>query len=129
SSAARALRESIFSRLAGRLQSHGADGVPLHLGDTYLAPPPAARLPALRPAMDELYRYGTPAGEAPLLGALARKLRRQNGLGWGAATASSWPSWPACTICGSSPTRSTRTWPTTSRTCRSPRCRAWPSAR
>ena len=43
STSAGALRESIFSRLQGRLAKHGADGVPLHLGDTYLSPPMAAR--------------------------------------------------------------------------------------
>jgi aspartate/methionine/tyrosine aminotransferase len=80
SAAARALRESIFARLQGALAHHGADGVPLHLGDTWLAPPPAAR----RLAVDDaaLFRYGAPAGEPPLLDALADKLRRRNALGW-----------------------------------------------
>jgi N-succinyldiaminopimelate aminotransferase len=82
SAAAGALRETIFSRLAGRLQRHGADGVPLHLGDTYLPPPEAARL--LDVDDPALFRYGAPAGEAPLLDALAKKLRRKNGLGWAA---------------------------------------------
>jgi aspartate/methionine/tyrosine aminotransferase len=50
--------------------------VPLHLGDTYLPPPPAAR----RPITVEDWRYGAPAGEAPLLSALAEKLRARNGL-------------------------------------------------
>jgi aspartate/methionine/tyrosine aminotransferase len=79
SDAARALRESIFSRLAGRLAQHGADGVPLHLGDTFLSPPPALTLEQERVS---LYRYGAPAGEAGLLEALARKLRAHNGLDW-----------------------------------------------
>lgn len=78
SQAACALRESIFSRLAGRLAHHGEDGVPLHLGDTYLSPPEALRLELLAPDL----RYGAPAGEAALLDALARKLRRKNGLTW-----------------------------------------------
>src|SRR6185312_2802501 len=80
SSSARALRESIFSRLQGRLAKHGADGVPLHLGDTYLQPPMAAREALEANAAD--WRYGAPAGEAPLLAALARKLRDRNGLDW-----------------------------------------------
>lgn len=79
SSAARALRESIFARLQGRLQKHGADGVPLHLGDTWLEPPPGVSLEVGEAA---LYRYGAPAGEAQLLQALVDKLRRQNGLAW-----------------------------------------------
>ena len=80
SSSARALRESIFSRLQGRLAKHGADGVPLHLGDTWVAPPPVAREALQASAAD--WRYGAPAGEAPLLAALADKLRRQNALEW-----------------------------------------------
>jgi aspartate/methionine/tyrosine aminotransferase len=78
SAAARALRESIFARLAGRLAGHGDDGVPLHLGDTYLPPPGSARVELGA----GLSRYGVPAGEAPLLEALAKKLRRKNGLAW-----------------------------------------------
>ncbi|MCU1279658.1 MAG: Aspartate aminotransferase [bacterium] len=80
SSSARALRESIFSRLQGRLAKHGADGVPLHLGDTWVAPPLSAREALEASAAD--WRYGAPAGEAPLLSALADKLRRHNGLDW-----------------------------------------------
>lgn len=82
STAARALRESIFSRLQGKLARHGADGVALHLGDTHLPPPPAAQAPLVAGAAD--WRYGAPAGEAPLLDALAAKLRRDNGLDWAA---------------------------------------------
>ncbi|MGZ3407970.1 MAG: pyridoxal phosphate-dependent aminotransferase, partial [Polyangia bacterium] len=80
SSSARALRESIFSRLQGRLAKHGADGVPLHLGDTWVAPPMVAREALEASASD--WRYGAPAGEAPLLAALADKLRSSNGLDW-----------------------------------------------
>jgi aspartate/methionine/tyrosine aminotransferase len=80
SESARALRESIFSRLQGRLGKHGADGVPLHLGDTYLSPPMIAREALEASAAD--WRYGAPAGEAPLLSALAAKLRTQNALDW-----------------------------------------------
>jgi aspartate/methionine/tyrosine aminotransferase len=79
STAARALRESIFSRLAGRLAKHGADGVPLHLGDTYLPPPPGLRLET---DYAPNWRYGAPAGEAGLLEALANKLRTRNRLDW-----------------------------------------------
>ena len=82
SKSAQALRESIFSRLQGRLAKHGADGVPLHLGDTYLSPPMVAREALEASAAD--WRYGAPAGEAPLLTALAKKLREGNGLEWAA---------------------------------------------
>ncbi len=77
SGAARGLRESIFSRLAGRLAKHGSDGVPLHLGDTYLSPPRSLRLDSQDPS---LWRYGAPAGERGLLERLADKLRRHNRL-------------------------------------------------
>jgi len=77
--AARSLRESIFSRLAGKLAAHGEDGVPLHLGDTYLRPPPGLTLELDH---EPSFRYGAPAGEAGLLGALAHKLRTRNGLAW-----------------------------------------------
>src|SRR5690242_2053376 len=77
SHAARALRESIFSRLAGRLARQGADGVPLHLGDMYLAPPSLAL--RLDPGA---CRYGAPAGEAGLLDALVGKLKNKNALAW-----------------------------------------------
>ncbi|HEX8952541.1 MAG TPA: pyridoxal phosphate-dependent aminotransferase [Polyangia bacterium] len=80
SHSAQALRESIFSRLQGRLAKHGADGVPLHLGDTYLHPPMIAREALEASAAD--WRYGAPAGEAPLLAALAAKLRAHNALPW-----------------------------------------------
>jgi aspartate/methionine/tyrosine aminotransferase len=75
STAARELRESIFSRLAGRLASH-PDPVPLHLGDTYLSPPPSAL--ALEPHRSLC--YGAPPGEASLLAALVRKLATKNAL-------------------------------------------------
>src|SRR5205814_1952474 len=67
------IRESIFSRLAGRLANH-PDAVPLHLGDTWLPPPAGARAIGT----GELSRYGVPAGEAPLLDRLAKKLREKN---------------------------------------------------
>jgi aspartate/methionine/tyrosine aminotransferase len=83
STAGGAIRESIFMRLQGRLARHGADGVPLHLGDTCLPPPPAARAALIADAAD--WRYGAPVGEAALLQALAQKLRARNGLAWVAA--------------------------------------------
>ncbi len=78
SASARALRESIFSRLQGRL---APGGVPLHLGDTYLPPPVRAKISDGDPA---LWRYGAPAGEGALLAALAKKSAARNGLAWAA---------------------------------------------
>jgi aspartate/methionine/tyrosine aminotransferase len=79
SSSARAIRESIFSRLAGRLARHGEDAVPLHLGDTIVQPPPGLVLDANDTA---LFRYGAPAGESSLLGAVVAALRAERGLDW-----------------------------------------------
>ena len=64
SSPARTLRESIFARLAGRLAAYPGEVYPFHIGDTFRAPPDAARLGA-RGDLDDpaLYRYGAPSGE------------------------------------------------------------------
>ena len=75
STAGGAIRESIFSRLAGRLAAH-PDAVPLHLGDTYLLPPRSSL--ALDPGPH--LRYGMPAGEAALVDVLVEKLARDNGI-------------------------------------------------
>jgi aspartate/methionine/tyrosine aminotransferase len=75
STAAGAIRESIFARLAGRLAAH-PDAVPLHLGDTYVEPPRSALELDPRPHL----RYGMPAGEPALIGALVDKLARKNAL-------------------------------------------------
>jgi aspartate/methionine/tyrosine aminotransferase len=78
-----AMPASIFARLVERLA--GSLGVvgPFHLGDTPVAPPPAARLDALdfsaMPAA-ALYSYGKPAGDADLIEALLGKLEHKNGI-------------------------------------------------
>jgi aspartate/methionine/tyrosine aminotransferase len=86
SDGARTLRESIFARLAGRLSRHGSDGVPLHLGDTFVTPPLEVLVDSaggLGASLDPaLLRYGWPAGEPELVRALVDKLQRDNGLGW-----------------------------------------------
>lgn len=83
SSPASSLRESLFARLAGRLATCGCEVYPFHLGDTFRAPPPAARLGS-RSDLDEpaLYRYGPPGGDPALVEALVDKCRTKNGLGW-----------------------------------------------
>jgi aspartate/methionine/tyrosine aminotransferase len=83
SSSACSLRESLITRLAGRLASCPVEVFPFHLGDTWRAPPPAARLSERRDLDDPaLYRYGPPGGDAALVEALVDKCRRRNGLGW-----------------------------------------------
>jgi aspartate/methionine/tyrosine aminotransferase len=79
SEAADALPLSIFQRLYERLARFpGQEVVPLHIGDTCLAPPAPARLGNLGFAADgqvDLYRYAPPAGDAALVEALVAKLR------------------------------------------------------
>jgi aspartate/methionine/tyrosine aminotransferase len=79
SSTALAVRSSLFAELAPRIAAHaqaGGDLVELHLGDTHLAPPEAARFSGrdggeLDPS---LYRYGSVAGLDVLKEAFAARL-------------------------------------------------------
>jgi aspartate/methionine/tyrosine aminotransferase len=78
SASALAIRASVFSDLAPRLQAHAARGgtlFPLHIGDTWRAPPAAASLAHAAAADDPaLYRYGPLGGAPELLAAIARSL-------------------------------------------------------
>ncbi len=80
SSAACAVRTSVFAELQGRIDSFKAAGgelIPLHIGDTYL-PPPAAALRASEGAHHrELSVYGGVAGLPELRAALAARLQRR----------------------------------------------------
>ncbi len=77
-----AIRESIFSRLARRLAECDGEVYPFYLGDTWLAPPRVAQLPAMAELEGDFYRYGAPPGEPELLEALVDKCRQKNGLHW-----------------------------------------------
>ena len=77
-SAAR-IRPAVFADLQARidgLAARGVELVPLHIGDTHLAPPEAARraVDALGGGEADLFRYGATAGLAPLRDAMARAL-------------------------------------------------------
>jgi aspartate/methionine/tyrosine aminotransferase len=89
STAADALPLSIFQRLYERLARFpGGEVVPLHIGDTCLAPPVPARLGNLGFGSDgqvDLYRYAPPAGDGALVEALVAKLRAENRLAFAAA--------------------------------------------
>ncbi|HEU0037329.1 MAG TPA: pyridoxal phosphate-dependent aminotransferase [Kofleriaceae bacterium] len=82
STAGTAVPASIFARLrehVTRFTAAGGDLIPLQIGDTHL--PPAARLEELawtELAPTDLYAYGSPAGWAPLLEALAAKAIERN---------------------------------------------------
>jgi aspartate/methionine/tyrosine aminotransferase len=76
---------SIFARLREHLARFPGDVIPFHIGDTHL--PPAVALDALdwrEPPQAELYAYGAPPGWAPLVDAIAAKLRRKNAIEAGA---------------------------------------------
>jgi aspartate/methionine/tyrosine aminotransferase len=81
SESAQRIRPGVFAELQRRIDAHAAAGgtlVPLHIGDTHLAPPPAAlyaRALEPDPAADALYRYGATAGLAELRDAIATRAR------------------------------------------------------
>jgi N-succinyldiaminopimelate aminotransferase len=63
------------------LRGHPGPLFPLHVGDTFLAPPVGARMEDLREAdFPGLSRYGDTGGIAPLVDATLQKLREKNGL-------------------------------------------------
>jgi aspartate/methionine/tyrosine aminotransferase len=85
SRSALSIRASVFADLAPRLEVHarkGGDLVALHIGDTYLAPPPGARFASLetREADPALYCYGGISGLDALRAAFASRLLAA---GWG----------------------------------------------
>lgn len=72
---------SIFAKLREHLARYQGDVIPLQIGDTYLHPP--ATLHSIEWASHapvDLYAYGTPAGWAPLVEAIAAKARDKNRL-------------------------------------------------
>jgi aspartate/methionine/tyrosine aminotransferase len=76
---AAAIRASVFSDLAPHIEAHtraGRELVPLHIGDTHVEPPAAARFGAVDgDAFDPgLYRYGAITGHEPLKSAFAAYL-------------------------------------------------------
>lgn len=81
------VRQSVFASLQTQIEAYtkkGGDLIPLHIGDTHLAPP-AAALAVAGDALD-LGTYGRPAGLEELREALAG-FRRQRGLATAASAA------------------------------------------
>ncbi len=80
------IRPGVFAVLQQRIDAHAAAGgslIPLHIGDTHLAPPPSAlyaRALAPDPESDVLYRYGATAGLADLREAIATRTRDRFGI-------------------------------------------------
>lgn len=79
SRSALAIRASVFADLAPRIEAHaraGGDLVALHIGDTYLPPPPGARFAGVETGGTDpaLYAYGALPGLDALKQAFARML-------------------------------------------------------
>lgn len=77
SEASQRIRPAVFAVLQGRIDQRAAQGqelIPLHIGDTHVAPPEGAQrvLGSLDPNDAGLHRYGPTAGLAPLREAIAR---------------------------------------------------------
>jgi aspartate/methionine/tyrosine aminotransferase len=74
------INPGVFAELQKRIDAHTARGgslIPLHIGDTHLAPPEAARFERVIAAQttDALYRYGATAGLGELREAFAQRAR------------------------------------------------------
>ncbi|MBX3221271.1 MAG: pyridoxal phosphate-dependent aminotransferase [Labilithrix sp.] len=82
SDAARRIRPAVFAELQARidrLAARGEELIPLHIGDTHVPPPEAARRALGGFDADDaaLHRYGPTAGLAPLREAMAKVLARR----------------------------------------------------
>ncbi len=85
SESAQRIRTGVFADLQARIDAHAAKGgtlIPLHIGDTHLAPPPEAHFAraVAGQADDALYRYGATAGLAELRDAIAARARDVHGI-------------------------------------------------
>lgn len=71
----------VFGRVVTRAAAPPDRIYPLHVGDTYLEPLPAARAEAqASSAVPRLYNYSATQGEPALLAAIARKVARRSGI-------------------------------------------------
>ena len=78
---AEGLSDRVFGQLAQRSQALGRKVYPLHVGDTYLDPLPAARAEAQRVSeRSRLHNYSPVQGEPELLDAILEKVKRRSGV-------------------------------------------------
>ena len=83
SQAAERIQQGVFAELEKNIAAFAAKGgelIPLHIGDTHLAPPAEARFSAVldgEASNPSLYRYGPTAGVPALREAIAAHLREQ----------------------------------------------------
>jgi len=75
-----AMGDTLFSALSQRLAAHRGELYPLHVGDTWLEPPPGCRMEDLRAAeFPGLHRYTAPHGWPRLLDAIVERERALTG--------------------------------------------------
>lgn len=74
------LRSSVFEAIARKVADHEGEIFPLHVGDTWMEPHPAARAEAQRTEDHPLlHTYAHPHGEPALLDAIAERLSERGG--------------------------------------------------
>ncbi len=72
-----ALQPAVFTRLSPIIAKMAEKPVPLHIGDTFLSPPVAARLDRVAPTLsDSIYAYSAPNGLPSLRGAFCDRWTR-----------------------------------------------------
>lgn len=76
---AQSLSDRVFGRLVAKSSTHTGRLYPLHVGDTYLEPPPRSRAQEqLAEQRDRLHNYAPVQGEPVLLDAIRHKLARRS---------------------------------------------------
>jgi N-succinyldiaminopimelate aminotransferase len=74
---AASLQPAVFTRLSPIIAKMADKPVPLHIGDTFLSPPAAARLERVAPILsDSIYAYSAPNGLPSLRGAFCERWTR-----------------------------------------------------
>src|SRR5690349_978407 len=72
---------AVYSGLAHRLASHPGEVYPLHVGDTWMEPPPGCRMEDLKVAeYPGMHRYAAPQGMPALLDAIVSRVRETTGV-------------------------------------------------
>ncbi|HKV10449.1 MAG TPA: pyridoxal phosphate-dependent aminotransferase [Thermoanaerobaculia bacterium] len=72
---------AVYSGLAHRLASHPGEVYPLHVGDTWMEPPPGCRMEDLKVAeYPGMHRYAAPQGMPALLDAIVSRVREKTGV-------------------------------------------------
>jgi N-succinyldiaminopimelate aminotransferase len=81
SPSAQGLSDRVFGRLVARSASHAGPLYPLHVGDSWMDPPPRARAQEqLAEERERLHAYAPVQGEPELIAAIRTKLERRSGL-------------------------------------------------